>query len=292
MSKGPLSRVRTARQRSPDSFALTEQVQGFDVAGCDDDAPAWIVTGDRHTRWDAAFSTPYHLAPLPVGQRFDVRLGSTDDAPPAGTYTPSSTPITVHGRTTPEQSDPVAFVPAALVAARVSGGLSTFTRADVVADGGPTALQAVEARAHALGLTATDPTAKALTAFHEVRAVVYGVGAIAISVAVLTVALAAVDRARERRRNVAHQAMIGVPGSVLRRGQTIQVMFPALVAGGLALGALSVQVIAHLTGVTGIVAPQVWATLVGVVVAGVALVALATLPLTRTRLTAELLRRE
>ena len=276
-------------------LALAEQVQGFTVTGCDDTSPAWIVTDDGRTRWDVAGDAPGHHRPaLPVGSAFEVRLGWSQDDPSAGTFTPSGTAIAVSGRTVAASQDPVAFVPAALVAARLDGGLDPFTRVDVVADGGPAALEEVAARAASAGLAAFDVTEHDLTAFQQVRAVVYGLAAVAITVAVLTVALASVDRTRERRHNVARQAMIGVPRSVLGLGQAIQVAFPALVAAGLALavGALSVRVMAHITGEPALVAARTWATIVGVVVAGIAVVALATLPLTRTRLTAELLRRE
>lgn len=279
-------------------LVLAEQIQGFDVAGCDDAAPAWIVDAAGHSRWDQGAAT-LGLPRLTVGGPITVLMGSFADDPAAGTFTPGSTPITVSGAAAPDGSDLVAFVPATLVDAGLAasgedGGLAALTRVDVVADGGPAALAAVTERAAELGLVAVDYTADDRTAYQQVRAVVYGLAAIAIGIAVLTVALAAIDRTRDRRRTVASQVMIGVPPAVLRRGQSIQVAFPALIAGGLALalGALSVRVMAHITGGPALVDAQTWAALGGVVAAGAALVVLATLPLTRTRLTPELLRRE
>ena len=60
---------------------------------------------------------------------------------------------------------------------------------------------------------------------------------------------------------------------------------------GLVFGLLGVRVTAHISGATAAPATT-WLTLLAIIAAGLALVAAATAPLARTRLTPDLLRRE
>ena len=117
---------------------------------------------------------------------------------------------------------------------------------------------------------------------------------LALGVGLLVLALTATDRAVERRRAVARQVMAGVPGRVLRSAQLVQVLVPVLVSAvlGVAFGLVLARAYAHLGGSEEVVGPQGWAVAAAVVVAGGALVALATVPLIRTRITPVLLRRE
>jgi hypothetical protein len=96
----------------------------------------------------------------------------------------------------------------------------------------------------------------------------------------------------ERRRNVARQIAIGVPMRVLTLGQLIQVILPAVIASGIALGfsVLVIRVSRTMLNIAVYTTP--WGALNGIIASGIIIVALATVPLTRTKITPELLRRE
>ena len=116
----------------------------------------------------------------------------------------------------------------------------------------------------------------------------------ALGLALLALALAAADRATERRRAVARQLMVGVPPRVLRQGQLLQTLLPTGVAAALAiaLGAVLAWAFTAIIGQHSVITAGAWVALVALVALGGLLVSLSTLPLIRTRITADLLRRE
>ncbi|MDR1427000.1 MAG: hypothetical protein LBJ08_04500 [Bifidobacteriaceae bacterium] len=120
--------------------------------------------------------------------------------------------------------------------------------------------------------------------------------ALAISVAVINLAITAMDRARERRAILARQVSLGVPAQVLRRAQALQVAVPLLGAVILgAIGGAGAMVCYGLpdwrAGYAQAPWPQLGAAL-GAIALGIAAVLALTIPLTRVTLTAQLLRRE
>lgn len=69
------------------------------------------------------------------------------------------------------------------------------------------------------------------------RALVWSVGVLVISLGLLSFGIAALDRAVERRREVAALQVVGVPAAVLRRAQWIEVAVPLVIGSLLAVAA-------------------------------------------------------
>jgi hypothetical protein len=147
-----------------------------------------------------------------------------------------------------------------------------------------------------LGLTATG---EELFGYREEVTLLTGfwaLVALAVAVAVVNLAITAIDRAKERRAMVARQIALGVPGTVLRRAQALQVAAPLVGAVGLgAVGGAAALSSYWLPDWRRDYVDFPWAQLglaLGAAVLGAALIVAVTMPLTRTRLTPELLRRE
>ncbi len=281
---------------------------GYDVSGCDDSHAARIVADDAGFASGEGVSLPASAdgAPLPLV------LGVADGARVGRTVPLAADPIAedVQGtlRTWVYSDGLVAFVPIAAVHDAVGDPEGV----DVVADGGTAVQQRVIAWAAARGHTAQLYPVGDLDQVRAVRVVVWTLCGIALGVALLVLALTTADRALERRRNVARQVAIGMPARVLRAGQFLQVLVPLVVAIALALGAGAVllrayvhvagsstvgygtgsRIVRGFTELHGLIEPGSWVALGTVVLAGAALVALSTVPLIRTRISADLLRRE
>ncbi|MDR3107615.1 MAG: hypothetical protein LBU05_05400, partial [Bifidobacteriaceae bacterium] len=184
------------------------------------------------------------------------------------------------------------FVPRALAAA-----LGEPHELKVLIDqGGLAAQRALAAAVQPLGLVAMPED---LAGYREAAVLLtgfWGLIALAMAVALLNLAITAVDRAKERRQIVARQVALGVPGRVLWHAQTLQVAVPLVsavalgaVGGGAAL--LCYWLPDHRSGRVDWPWPQLTLAL-GAVLVGSALVVALTIRLTRLRLTPELLRRE
>jgi putative ABC transport system permease protein len=186
-------------------------------------------------------------------------------------------------------SDYTVFIPATLVRA---AGVEPIG-AQVIATGGPDVQQAVAEAAGPDLRVAPFPMWDYDNAM-RVRTAVTTLSALAIGVSLLGLALNAADRAFEHRRAVARHIVIGMPAHALRIAQLLQVLAPLVIAIALAtaLGALLARAIVVLGGLStvargvqlGLVAT---ATLIAAIVT-----AAATVPIIRTRLTPDLLRRE
>ncbi|MDR0593503.1 MAG: hypothetical protein LBG60_09695 [Bifidobacteriaceae bacterium] len=120
--------------------------------------------------------------------------------------------------------------------------------------------------------------------------------ALAVAVAMLNLAITAIDRAKERRPVLARQFALGVPAPVLRRAQALQVAAPLV--GAISLGAVGGGAILACywlpdwrRGYVDVPWPQLGLAL-GAALLGAALVVAVTMPLTRVHLTPETLRRE
>ncbi|WP_448071814.1 hypothetical protein [Georgenia yuyongxinii] len=202
----------------------------------------------------------------------------------------------------------VAFVPLSLVQ-DLTGAPNS---ADVIADGGTAVQHNVAAWADDHGYAAMPYPTDDLQSAMAVRVVIWTLCGIALGVGLLVLALTAADRAAERRRTVARQVMVGVPAHVLRAGQLLQVVVPFAAALVLSVGSglILLQAYARMAQIatvdigTGSSAVRAlvqlqrlvdtgsWTAFGVVVLAGGLLVALSTMPLIRTKLSPELLRRE
>lgn len=181
------------------------------------------------------------------------------------------------------------FVPQHLADAAGAEPMSAI----VVADGGLDVQRAV-ADAAPPGLVVEPYPLWDYDAVMRVRTLITTLCAMVIGLGLLSLAMTTVDRAVDRRPSVARHIAIGVPPRVLRGAQLLQTLLPLAIAITLAtgLGALMVRAWAALAGwppladgvQLGLVAT---ASLIGAV-----LVSLTTLPLIRTRITPDLLRRE
>ncbi|HET7327828.1 MAG TPA: FtsX-like permease family protein [Nocardioidaceae bacterium] len=81
----------------------------------------------------------------------------------------------------------------------------------------------------------------------ELRAIVWAVAAVLLSVGLLAFAVAAIDRAVNRRREVVSLQILGVPASLLRRAQWVEAALPIGVGTLLAVGAGLLASAAYLT---------------------------------------------
>ncbi|MEL7976962.1 FtsX-like permease family protein [Isoptericola sp. F-RaC21] len=259
--------------------------------GCSDQRAAWLVpdrtdvenVGDLGYAAGRDPSTPIVLT-----------TDEADPDAPQATIQTSGPPVVVD---VAEQSDrwiygsgDIAFVPVA----QAPEAFQAFSRADVVAAGGVDVQQRVAAWAEAQGYTAWPYPVDDVEEVDRVRAAVLTLAGLALGVGLLVLALTATDRAVERRRAVARQVMVGVPGGVLRAGQLVQVLVPVTISAALGAGCglVLARAYARMGGIDDLLGPGRWGLAVALVVGGGVLVALATVPLIRTRITPELLRRE
>ncbi|QOR70937.1 hypothetical protein IM660_01060 [Ruania alkalisoli] len=167
-------------------------------------------------------------------------------------------------------------------------------RITMIADGG-TAVQAeVITMAEQLGMEAWAYPTWDYDEVLRVRTVVWTLCAIVVGIGLFALALTSVDRALERRRAVARQVAIGVPLRVLRTGQVLQTLIPLLASLALALpcGWLLFEAYRHVVELPVIPARDVLTVFLAATAIGTVVVSAVTLPLTRSRLTADLLRTE
>jgi hypothetical protein len=267
----------------------------FAVTGCDDTRASIIVPDWTGLPEVARVIGNESLRPAPGAtitlDRYDP---TTAERHPTQDVTLDGPPLTLHVKDQRERwvwdMYDVAFIPQGLV----GDWWSPMFDVTVLAQAGPATFHEVFGWAAVHGMSAFQPSQRDWATLTQVRAAVLTLAGVAIGVALLILALSAVDRARERRRPVARQLMVGVPGTVLRAGQFIQVLLPAFVAVGLGMGAGAVGVrgYANLADQTSLVAPQSWLSLAATALLGSLVAALVVLPNARPRLTADLLRRE
>ncbi|WP_149205352.1 ABC transporter permease [Actinotalea subterranea] len=254
--------------------------------GCSDDTAAVIAIerfAGTQWGWDAG------QGELDTATSLDIRF--SEDGPPSAVTL--GAPIMQDSAATQAlwvyQSSYNVFVPQHIADAADAHPLS----ATVIADGGLAVQQAV-ARAAPPGVVVEPYPLWDYDSVMRVRALITTLCAVVIGLGMLSLAMTTVDRAVDRRRSVARQIAIGIPPRVLRGAQLLETLVPLGIAVTLAtgLGALMVRAWAALAewppladGVQlGLVAS---ASLIGAV-----LVSLSTLPLIRTRITPDLLRRE
>ncbi|MFS0703953.1 FtsX-like permease family protein [Cellulomonas sp. 179-A 9B4 NHS] len=256
------------------------------VSGCRDDrAAALTVAGYEGTE----NGMPADVPALATADAVDVRFG--DDGPlvtvPLGDVAVQDSAATQERWVYPSSYD--LFVPRSV--ADAAG--ATPTSLTVVADGG------LDVRAAVADAAPPDATVLPYPmddyeAALRVRAVVATLSAAVVAVGLLALGMVAVDRAVERRRAVARYVAVGIPGRALRAAQLAQTLVPLLVAVALAagLGGLMVRAYAAAAGWPALRDGTQLGLVTAATLAGAVLVSLATLPAVRTRVTADLLRRE
>lgn len=281
----------------------------MDASGCDDTRAARIEPDATGVPADTEFFVP---API-SGSELRVAVWNRDgDDYVARTLPLADAPVIQHVAQTMDTwvyaETWVAFVPLSLVQ-DLTGAPNS---ADVIADGGTAVQHNVAAWADDHGYAAMPNPTDDLQSAMAVRVVIWTLCGIALGVGLLVLALTAADRAAERRRTVARQVMVGVPAHVLRAGQLLQVVVPFAAALVLSVGSglILLQAYARMAQIatvdigTGSSAVRAlvqlqrlvdtgsWTAFGVVVLAGGLLVALSTMPLIRTKLSPELLRRE
>lgn len=258
----------------------------LEASGCDDQHAAVIVND-----WDGT-----NFRGLKPGTELTLTTWdpASGDTLALGTVASAATPIVQDTAAQQQrwawQADDVAFVPASLIAEP----LPTHPRVDVIATGGIDVQRHVTAWAETQGVDFWAPHAAEFQTISAIRAAVWALCGVAIAVALVVLALGAADHANERRRAVARQITLGMPAGILRRSQLLQTLLPVLVACTLALmaGLIGVHAYTNMADGGTLITPRGWATLAAIAAAGGLVVAVSTVPLIRTRLTPELLRRE
>ncbi|WP_405006680.1 hypothetical protein OHV13_23595 [Kitasatospora purpeofusca] len=109
-----------------------------------------------------------------------------------------------------------------------------------------------------------------------------------------TIAVGSIDRAIERRREVALQAVVGVPLPTMRRAQLVQILVPygAGIALALALAVLAGRAYGRTGGTQGGIPLGSFAAIAGIAVLGAVVAGLSSLPALGRRVKAEFLHRE
>lgn len=255
------------------------------LSTCDDSTAAWL--GELPP--EAAQTTPLVFGPgqpaLPSAATFTI--------PPPQVVWPLRSTADVDNFL---QSSWSLFVPRTTpgAAAVVRAGAPAVT---VIADGGPAPREAVLAAVRALGADvgfSTSYDEEAVRQLRQYRAILWAATAAALLIGFAAVAITALDRAVERRRQLAAFHVLGAPRRLLRRSQLVQTLLPlaiglpAAAAAGLLAGRAYLQLIgegAH-TPWTGVL------TTLGLGLVAALLVAAVSLPGIGRRVTPELLRRE
>jgi len=259
--------------------------------GCSDEHAAWLVP-DRTDLEDVGGLR--YASGREAGAPIVMTTNEGDPAAPRATVEPDGPPVVVDVAAQSARwvygSGDVAFVPLGLV----PEAFRSFSSADVVAQGGVEVQDAVVAWARSNGYVAWPYPLDDVQYVDNVRNAVLALTGLAVGVGLLVLALTATDRAVERRRAVARQVMVGVPGRVLRSGQLVQVLVPVAVSAalGASCGLVLARAYARMGALDDLLGPGRWGIAVALVLAGGVLVAVATVPLIRTRITPELLRRE
>lgn len=166
--------------------------------------------------------------------------------------------------------------------------------ATLTVEGGPEAWERIAADAAALGLEVGNVERSTYDSVRLQQTLLLAAAAWFVGIAALGIALAAIDRQRERRRTVGRLVAVGVPPRVLVGAQAWQVLLPlataVVVAVGVGLVLVGAVAWSHRTAAD--VLSGGMPLLLAVVGIVVVLVAVLTLPAATTRLTPELLREE
>lgn len=266
-----------------------EQLElSFAMTGCDDTRASVISTVDAQ---GATNPTGFLPAPPPVAgdtiSLLDDQGNAAQSVTLDGPTVVQDLPRQQHEWAWPSYA--VAFVPTTLL-----GDWYAAPFPVVVADGGSAMIRELGTWADEHGYFAWQPADREWANVQAFRTAVWSLCGVAITVALIVLSLGAADRAIERRRSVARQVMVGVPPRVLQRSQLVQTLIPVAIAVLLALGAgvVGVRAYTNVTEQGSTLDSGAWLALILIAGVGGLLAAVSTVPLVRTRLTPELLRRE
>lgn len=195
------------------------------VTDCVDGQPTWLRSTFRPVLDDPT-TTPPTLVNIDYSP--DGNSSEITDSLTLPTVTKQLPLATVPG-------DPNwAFNQDALLLPPDTEGIGAFTPPDtpwpVVLDGGKAALHRFSAAAAAQGLQVD--TREDLGPYRQVQAyrdLLWAVSAVVLGVGLLALLITGIDRAVERRRHLASLATLGVPTSLSRRSQYLQVATPLMI---------------------------------------------------------------
>lgn len=258
----------------PDLRALMPSVRR-----CDDAGTAWLGSARQHTAgplylsggndWKVPFSVPAPARTWPVNF-------NANGLPGGQSYFSLFVPLSTPG-----------LPPAA----------TEVTSWQVTADGGAgprTRLATALHRADPTAMVETNADLINLDLVRRLRAILWAATALVLLVGFLALAIAAVDRAAERRRNIVGLNVVGVPARIIRRSHLLQALLPIAVGVPVA-GAAGLLAARGYLAFAGEAAYTPWASSIAVTAAALLIgvvLGLATLPLVSRRVSAEHLRRE
>lgn len=255
------------------------------VLGCHDDRVSWLRTATH----DAPFAPPTDLA-APV--RIEANMNPAESGGPTVEVRPSENIIDLpnwswygiggsfqDGLFVPLGTPNVADLGAVPMMAYIVMGPGYEVRER---------LSALDLKIPLDGLSNYEST-------NSWQLVVWSLLALALIVGLVAVLITAIDRATERRGEVAAQVAMGVPARTLRLSQSIQVASPTGMAifGSILTGHLSAVSFLHSSSpLLQTVPARTLGVVLGAAAVSLAIMALATLTGISSRLTPELLRRE
>lgn len=281
-----LSCGQSEGERCPEPFIGTcEQLAAqASVSGCRNDQAAWI-TRTTDTPQDA------REAPHSVVLEHDSGERRLEIALPGSV----TLDVAASERQFVWASDARLFIPAGEAESWHLAPGRLEVSVDPGTDGGASIRQAIDAIAVEHGAYPSIlPELYDYEQVVTVRTTVWSIVSIAIAVSLLTFALTTIDRAREARRGRARLIAVGIPARTLRRTQALTNAVPlaSSIGIGACLGLLGTSAFSHMADTTFAIDPTVLIIMVAGVVIGALAVSLATLPLTRTTVTAADLRQE
>jgi hypothetical protein len=248
------------------------------VQGCRDDTVSIITTP---------------LAGIPSVER--QSLGLVNGAGNTATVTPSHTILVTSDKAWARSfSQASLFIP--VTSPQIAPILGNPTAFDVLTGPGQAPRTTVKAIADRLGVEVHLEDLEVYQGVQGYQLLLSTLAVIVLGIGLLAVLITTIDRAIERRRQVAGQVALGVPIRVLRGSQLVQTLVPLWLGLVAAVGLGYLTVLAYLklgAADAPVAAPA--DTIVSMAVAalmGAAVVAAATLPGIGRRLTPDLLRRE
>jgi len=218
-----------------------------------------------------------------------------NDGGQSSTVTPSATIlVTDERRVEASSSQTSLFIPA--TSPQITAILGQPTGFSVFTGPGQAPRTAVQATADALGVHVFLEDLVDYQAVQGYQLLLSTLAVIVLGIGLLAVLITTIDRAIERRRQVASQVALGVPLRILRGSQLLQTLIPLWIGLVAAIGLGYLTVLAYLeigAADTLIAAPsQTIGAMAVAALVGTAVVAAATLPGIGGRLTPDLLRQE
>jgi hypothetical protein len=221
-------------------------------------------------------------------------LGLANEAGKKATVTPSHQVLVTGDKAVRSFTQASLFIP--VTTPQIAPLLGNPIAFDVLTGPGQAPRSAIQAIADRLGVEVVLEDLKVYQEVQGYQLLLSTLAVIVLGIGLLAVLLTTIDRAIERRRQVAGQVALGVPIRVLRGSQLLQTLVPLWLGLVVAVGLGYLTVLAYLkigAADAPVVAPSdTIASMAFAALVGAAVVASATLPGIGRRLTPDLLRRE